>query len=998
MPQKNIRNLFLIRKIFLFFSWYFVIELKNNIFSSFLDRRVILKYVVQLFRARLQPCRYFLFCLLLCCSFLFCPPPTRAVEGLPPVAGYHSDQPVQAVAKPPAVHFSPAEEKYMRAKKRITMCVDPDWMPLEEIKNGVHIGMAADYIAIFQKQIPIPITLVPTVNWNESLLYAKSRKCDIFSLAMPTPERRVYMNFTRPYLSIPLVMAARNDMPFVDDITSLIGVKLGVVKGYAFGEILRRHYPKMTLLDVDNVDQGLRYVSIGKLDGFIGTLATVGYTIQKEFPNELKVAGKFDERWQLGIATRNDEPQLLSIFNKVIASLDAREQQYILNHWIPVKFVRGIDYTLLWRVLSVAAIGVFFLLWRNNVLRRYGLRLEEQNKQIREGEERYRAIFNAPNDAIVLHDAHTGGILDVNRGMMEMFGCNYKEALDADMESLSSGEYPFTAKEALQKVQAAMSRGPQTFDWRCRRSDGALFWGEVSLKYVEYGGKACVIAVVRDINERKKLELSLYFTKFAIDQSTDSAFWSREDGRFIYVNEAACRNLGYSRDELLTMTASDIAPQIPPQAWASQWRELREKGAMNVETSYRCKDGRIFPVEVTATFVEYDGNDFNCSIVRDITERKRAEKEMIKVKKLESVGVLAGGIAHDFNNILAAILGNINLALFDDELTVETKHLLAAAEKATIRAKDLTQQLLTFAKGGEPVRETSSLENVIRDSADFVLHGDKVICRYDTPVDLWLVDIDRGQVSQVIQNIVLNASQAMPEGGEIRIVCENIKCREVEPPFAAGQRIVKIAISDSGIGMPNNVLEKIFDPYFSSKQQGSGLGLAICQSIIRKHGGYIAVESTPGVGSTFTIYLAAAERSVEEETAEAPVVEETAHLKILIMDDEEMVSSVTGSMLARLGHEVVFSEDGEECLKCYREAMASGRLFDLVIMDLTIPGGMGGLEAAQRVLELDPGARMIVSSGYSNDPVMAKFRDFGFCAAIVKPYQLQELARIISNV
>jgi PAS domain S-box-containing protein len=924
---------------------------------------------------------------------LLSPPKTLAVTA------YQSDLPINVEKKPAVVHFSQAEEKYMRTKKRINMCVDPDWMPLEKIENGVHIGMAADYIAIFQKQIPIPVTLVPTKNWSESLLYAKSRKCDIFSLAMPTPERRTYMEFTKPYLNIPLVMAARDDMPFVDDVSALTGFKLGVVKGYAFGEILRRHYPNMNLLDVDNVGQGLKDVSLGKLDGFIGTLATVGYTIQKEFPNELKVAGKFDERWQLGIATRNDEPQLLSIFNKVVSSVNTVEKQRVLNHWISVKFMRGTNYTLLWRVLLVVAVGMIFLLWRINVLRRYGQRLKEQNKRIREGEERYRAIFNAPSDAIFVHDARSGRIIDVNIGGLEMFGCTHEEALEAEMSSLSSGEYPFSAAEAHRKIKSAISQGPQNFDWYCRKRDGTCFWGEVSLKYIEYGGKSYVIAVVRDIDERKKLESSLYFTKFAIDQSTDSAFWSRKDGRFFYANEAACRNLGYSREELLGMNVSDIDPHFPPEAWASHWQELREKGAINVETTHKRKDGRVFPVEVTATFVEYDGNEFNCSLVRDITERKQAEGEMIKVKKLESVGVLAGGIAHDFNNILAAIMGNINLALFDENLAAETRELLAAAEKATVRARDLTQQLLTFAKGGEPVKETSSLENVIKDSADFVLHGDKVVCLYEIPADIWLVDIDRGQVSQVIQNIVLNASQAMPAGGEIRLICENVLCRESGLPFTTDEKIVKITITDNGIGMPDNVLEKIFDPYFSSKQQGSGLGLAICQSIIRKHGGYIAVKSSPGIGTTFTIYLVASTGDREKEkTGELPVSAGVAQLRILIMDDEEMLRNVANSMLTHLGHEVGLAGDGEECVTLYREAKNSGKPFDLVIMDLTIPGGMGGQEAAQQVIKIDPGAKIIVSSGYSNDPVMAKFRDFGFCAAIVKPYQLQELAKVISVV
>jgi len=352
----------------------------------------------------------------------------------------------------------------------------------------------------------------------------------------------------------------------------------------------------------------------------------------------------------------------------------------------------------------------------------------------------------------------------------------------------------------------------------------------------------------------------------------------------------------------------------------------------------------------------------------------------------------------DINDILAAILGNINLALFDQDLKEKTKKLLSEAEKASIRAKELTQQLLTFSKGGEPVKEVSSLDEVIRDSADFILLGDKVSCRYDIPEDLWLVDIDKGQMSQVIQNIVLNAGHAMPEGGTISITCENLAVAAGEVlPFAPGGRFVKISIRDSGIGMPVNIAEKIFDPYFTTKHGGSGLGLAISQSIINKHNGHITVDSTPGVGSTFTIYLPCSTETITLAQESQIENKESSPLKVLIMDDEAIVRDVAKEMLLQLGHEAVLSADGEEAVQAYKKNLDSGHPFDLVIMDLTIPGGMGGAEAVQKILHLDAKAKVMVSSGYSNDPIMANCREYGFCAAIVKPYQLQQLAWVISQ-
>ncbi|MCK5679799.1 transporter substrate-binding domain-containing protein [bacterium] len=278
-----------------------------------------------------------------------------------------------------------AEEKnYLNHKKVIKVCIDPDWMPLEKIKNGKHIGMTAEYITILEVVIGIPIVMLPTKDWNESITFAKTRKCDIFSLAMPTPERRTYMNFTKPYLSIPLVMAARTSTPFIDNMSLITGQKIGIVKGYAFNEILRQRFPEMQITDVASVQDGLTQVVNNKLFGFVGTLATVGYSIQKDFVGELKVAGKFDERWELGIGTRNDEPLLQSIFDKAITSITPETHQRILNNWIAVRFDQQTDYTIIIQIMLLALIGFAILHWRNLTLKNYNQKLQEQNFKIKQ--------------------------------------------------------------------------------------------------------------------------------------------------------------------------------------------------------------------------------------------------------------------------------------------------------------------------------------------------------------------------------------------------------------------------------------------------------------------------------------------------------------------------------------------------------------------------------------------------------------------------------------
>lgn len=479
------------------------------------------------------------------------------------------------------------------------------------------------------------------------------------------------------------------------------------------------------------------------------------------------------------------------------------------------------------------------------------------------------------------------------------------------------------------------------------------------------------------------------------------------DGLVVLMNKVAENVTGWLQGEAIGRPFQEVFHIINKQN-----REICENPVAKViksgqivglanQTVLIRKDGRELLVADSAAPIR-DTESIIIGVVlvfRDITEQQRTEKELLKITKLESVGVLAGGIAHDFNNILAAILGNINLALFDADLKDKTKTLLAAAEKASLRARDLTQQLLTFAKGGEPVKEISSLENVIIDSANFVLHGDTVACQFEIPEDLWLVVIDKGQISQVIQNIVINASHAMPDGGVIKVSCENISPAAGHHfPLSEQGRFVKICIEDSGIGIPAKIIENIFDPYFSTKHDGSGLGLAISQSIITKHDGHMMVESSPNVGTTFTIYLPASTQT-EVQYQKTEVFGKTpSQAKFLIMDDDEMVRTLAHAILEQLGHEVVLSVNGEEAIKVYREAAQTTRPFDVVIMDLTIPGGMGGQEAVQEILAINPQAKVIVSSGYSNDTIMSNYKKYGFCASLVKPYQMQELSRVLDQL
>jgi PAS domain S-box-containing protein len=464
-------------------------------------------------------------------------------------------------------------------------------------------------------------------------------------------------------------------------------------------------------------------------------------------------------------------------------------------------------------------------------------------------------------------------------------------------------------------------------------------------------------------------------------------------------NQAAEKIFGYSAAEAVGLPAKNLLPESMHPHIGKIWQKLisTQIGVRSRNENIR-KDGQTILCDWFNTPIrDASGTILGAlSLVENVTERMRTEKELLKIEKLESTGILAGGIAHDFNNILTAILGNINLSLFDDNLSPKIRNLLVSAEKAAIRAKDLTQQLLTFAKGGEPIRESTSLTEIIRDSAAFVLHGCKVSCTYRLPDNLWFAVVDRGQISQVIQNIVLNSRHSMPKGGNITIACENV--HPAEDPFSLldpESIYVKISIKDSGIGIPADLLDKIFDPYFSTKQEGSGLGLAITHSIINKHHGHILVNSEQGKGTEFTIYLPAVSRASDKKDAGRNVTATTKPLRVLVMDDDKAVQVVLQKMLEKLNHSVILADNGKEAIDIYLERFDSTEPVDLVIVDLTIPGGLGGKETIMELQKTDPKIRAIVSSGYSNDPVMASFNEHGFCAAVTKPYVLQELSEAI---
>jgi PAS domain S-box-containing protein len=634
--------------------------------------------------------------------------------------------------------------------------------------------------------------------------------------------------------------------------------------------------------------------------------------------------------------------------------------------------------------------------------------LTMSQKSLRENEARFRLVMDSLDALVYVADMETYELLFINRYGRKLFGNITGRICWQALQAEQAGPCSFCTNKYL--VDSSGNIGDvYTWEFQNTVNDHWYYIKDRAITWID--GRIVRLEVATDITVRKLAEakLSEETERLAVTLRSigDGVITTDAQGKVVLINRVAETLTGWNSREAQGRPLAEVF-RITSGKTRQSIDSLMEKILSSREIAGLADDTVLISTsgqkrniaDSGAPIRDEKGKIIGLVLVfRDITRQLRTDQELSKVKKLESIGVLAGGIAHDFNNILAAILGNIDLSLMDTQISGTTRELLREAVKASRRARDLTQQLLTFAKGGEPIKQAASLAEIIRDSADFVLRGDRVSCHYVFPDDLWLVDIDKGQVSQVVQNIILNASNAMPDGGVIEVSCENMGAgMSADLGLPQDMDFVKMCIQDCGVGIPANVLNNIFDPYFSTKQEGSGLGLAITHSIVKKHGGSISVESTPGVGTTFTVYLPASQQQSlsvarEEEQGEGP-----GQLRILVMDDDEQVRNITRAMLEQMGHEVVLAGNSEAALRLYEKAVADGSPMDLVIMDLTVPGGMGGREAVQEILSINPKAKVVVASGYSNDPVMANFKKYGFRAAIAKPFQFTELGRVISQL
>jgi PAS domain S-box-containing protein len=630
--------------------------------------------------------------------------------------------------------------------------------------------------------------------------------------------------------------------------------------------------------------------------------------------------------------------------------------------------------------------------------------INRTKEALRESEAKFRAVAETTASGIYIWQ--NDRFVYANPAMERVSGYSIQELLSMEhFERLIHPEFiPFMRERIARRRTREMM--PMRYELRVITKNGNDIWIDLSSSAILYDNRPAVIGTFFDITERKRVEEALRSSeenfRTIIDSVNDALFvHDIETAEILQVNRRAIEMYGIRNEELSTLDYQRLCMDEPPFTTEEAMRHFRravDEGFHVFEWLTAGLRGRRFWVEMSLRRALIGGRERLLAVVRDITDRKRAEEELARSQKLESLGVLAGGIAHDFNNILTVVTGNISLARMQTTPESGLNRVLRDAEQASFRARDLTQQLLTFSRGGAPIKKVTSIAALLEETIRFTLSGTNIRPEFDIAGDLWAAEVDPGQMSQVFNNLAINAQQAMPAGGTVRVRARNasVSGPDGDARLKPG-RYLKISVEDHGIGIPAELQPRIFDPYFTTKQRGSGLGLTTTYSIINRHGGHIEVDSKVGEGTSFTLHLPATEGKPRRART-ARKHPSRSRGRVLIMDDDEAVLAVGAEMLRTLGYTAETACDGNSAIMLYERFMETGAPFDAVILDLTIPGGPGGLDTLKKLVGMDERVRAVVSSGYSSDPVMSDYREHGFAGVVAKPYNIEEMAAVLEAV
>ncbi len=902
-----------------------------------------------------------------------------------------------------------SEREYIDNKGVIIFVGDTNYPPFYFVnKNNDIDGMTVELLRWIATELKLNIEFIhmPLSDGREAI---QSGEADILCDFFYSINRDSTFDFTIPICDVPAYIYVKADRTDIKDINDLSGKIVSMQKGdYAY-KFLQLKGIDFKILFTEDFSKAINLLINGESDAVIGDEQVIMYYVYSHnIYEKIKKIGYKLYDGKSSLAGKEGEAVLVDILSKgIILAQKTGTLDKIAEKWLGKTYEHHVNifrkYLFISLIILSLILIVFLITWYTNLILRKNIKIRTKELEIQTTY--FKGLFENSPEAIIIVD-NMDRIIDINNAFKEMFGYKLKEIRN---QFINNFIVPEDFKEEASNLSLESLNGNiLRKESKRKKKDGTLIdviiiAAPIKLREKQIG----VYGMYIDISQRKQLENKIRdekdkLTNF-LKSIADGILVIDESKHIIMVNRTAEEITGYGSEEIIGKNIFKIV-KFTDKEIENKLKDIinciiTKNAFSDIPNNIRIsdKDGieHILDINIAPTYnINSEIIGVNV-ILRDITERYSLEQELDKVERLNTIGLLAGGIAHDFNNFLTTIMGNISIVTMHLIKGDKLYNYLKLAEKAAINAKHVTNQLLTFAEGGAPVKKVVNLDHIFEEVKKIALAGSNIKLVYSSRKDLWKVEVDKEQIMEAMNSIFINAKEAMPGGGIINVLIENVSNIPREINLEPG-KYIKIAIEDHGGGIPEGDLAKIFDPYFSTKEKGTGLGLTTAFSIIKSHHGTINIESNVGKGTTVIIYLPAFldmnDEDIDEKTNFAK------NLNILVMDDEELVGETVIEMIKTLGHKADLATDGSIAIEKYQKSINTGNKYDMVILDLTIPGGMGGKETIKKLLDIDPDINAIVSSGYSNDPIIAHYEQYGFKGVISKPYRIRELNQTLIQI
>lgn len=875
------------------------------------------------------------------------------------------------------LNLSTRELQWLEDNPVVRIAVDPVIRPVEFINaNGEVDGVVGEYLKILSEKLNIQFEWIGNENFEEGLESIRAGRADLMPAVTPSAERSEYLTFTDNYMDVNSVIFAREGDDIYGNVEGLYGHSVAQVRGFVMTEVLKRDYPQLEIIEVENVVEALKLVSGGQADSYIGTVPITSYVIATEGLNNLVVAGTTPFEGDISMAIRKDLPLLASSIQKAMASIPEEQKLSIVSDWIVLRNPTKTDYTLLWQVSAGAIIIVLLVLLWNNKLRIEILRRKES-------EERFRQIAETVDGLFFIASPNMEKIhyMSPNFEGWSKYSC--KQICDNALiwQDIVHPEDLYFYKQSIERTLESDFKISFP-NYRIIHRDGSVRWLSSQLHpvYGEDGEVKNIIGFTTDITDSVKSSEKLDEMRNQFQNAFAYAVHGMAlislDGRFIRVNDALCGRLGYSENELLSLSMMQIVHKDDLKITISLLKEILDdiRETVQLEERYVSKDGSIVPIQFNASLVK-DGEGKPVHFVaqmQDLSELKEREEELRHSQKMDAVGKLTGGIAHDFNNILGIILGN--LEILDSTLpeNEKQKNRVQKAIKSVDRGSNLIKKLLSFSRNSSPVKNLINVNEVLEGFNELIFKSlkDTISVKHDYENNIWPIEIDVYEFEDAILNIILNARDAMPNGGELKIDTKNIVINDEyimkHPDGKIGEHVL-ITIEDTGEGIKKELLEKVFEPFYTTKSinKGTGLGLSMVHGFVQRSGGHMRIKSVYGEGTAIKLYIP---RSYKKHEVANELLYEEVKLPggretILIVDDEQHLCEIAEQQLNNLGYSVFTAKNTDSALKIINE----NDEIDLLFSDIVMPDNQDGFQMAKSAKEIKPSLKVLLTSGYSDD-------------------------------